>query len=163
MYNGGTNQILEFVGTAGTIFAFAMIAVSILSSTISTIIANKRYRKELKRELFFEHQIKAYQEYLNDIFGLVKLMRIDINTFQTMDNNEELRDFVGVKLMKSQADAMIFSSDELYDLIRKCDSTISKLVIAKDVTEYLSLIEELKSTMDETINSIRREISIIKK
>ena len=163
MYNGETNQILEFLGMAEAIFAFSMIIISILASVVSTIITGKRYGKEKRRELFFEHQIKAYQEYLNDIFRLIKLMRMDKTTFQTMDNNEEIRDFIGVKLMKSQADAMIFSSNVLYILLSKCDNVISKLVVAKDVTEYLSLFRELNSIIDEIMKSIRREISIIKK
>jgi len=163
LYSSETNQLLEFVGTAGAIFAFAMIVVSVMTSIMATIFASIRYRKEKRRELFFEYQIKAYQEYLHDIFGLVKHMRVDINTFQTMDKNEALRDFVGVKLMKSQLNAIIFSSDSLYSLIKRNDIVISKLVVAKDVAEYLSLIDEVKSFMDETIKLIRREIVTMKK
>ena len=156
--NAELNQLIEFMQTTQVIFAIGLIAVSAISPIIVSYINNKWQKKSKVMDIYFEHRLKAYQTYTNDLFELVKITRKDISTFQTIDRDEELRSFIIHRLIPSQANAIMFASTNITDLIKKCDSYASKLVLAKNDKEYVILIEELNQSVDTLVQAIQKEL-----
>ena len=158
MTNEELSQILEFMRTTQTLYALGLIIVSALSPIVVAVITIKWQKKSKSIEIYFEHRLKAYQTYIDNLHDLVKLTRKDINTFLTIKQDEELRNMVIQELLPSQAKALMFASPKLTKLICSCDDVIAKLLMAKDNEDYVELIKKLNKIIDDMVKIIQAEL-----
>jgi len=145
-----------------TLVGLVVVAViAALSPIIVAFITNGRKRKEKRVEMYFEHQIDAYAEYIDKINNIMHCLTIDdIN--KTIYNDNELKK-IYFELRQVETKAIIFANAEMTIKMSALGVKIYDIVQQSDIDNLNELTREIERIVVKILLGIQKEIRNVNK